>query len=69
YIKLCNELSLLQNHHKILKRTRSNVKSQKYNDIDRCPACTQVLSYSLEGLYSHYQKYNDTVELESHIAD
>ncbi|TFH84664.1 hypothetical protein EQG41_21230, partial [Billgrantia azerbaijanica] len=25
YIKLCNELSLLQNHHKILKRTRSNV--------------------------------------------
>jgi len=69
YIKLCNELSLLQNHHKILKRTRSNVKSQKYNDIDRCPACTQVLSYSLEGLYSHYQKYNDTVELESHITD
>ncbi|MDR5905661.1 hypothetical protein [Franzmannia qiaohouensis] len=69
YIKLCNELSLLQNHHKILKRTRSNVNSQKYNDIDRCPACTQVLSYSLEGLYSHYQKYNDTVELESHIAD
>lgn len=69
YIKLCNELSLLQNHHKILKRTRSNIKSQKYNDIDRCPACTQVLSYSLEGLYSHYQKYNDTVELESHIAN
>jgi len=69
YIKLCNELSLLQNHHKILKRTRGNVKRQKYNDVDRCPACTQVLTYSLEGLYSHYQKYNDTVELESHIAD
>ena len=69
YIRLCNELSLLQNHHKILKRTKSNLKKQSYNDLDRCPACTQVLSYSLEGLYSHYQKYNDTVELESHIAD
>ncbi|MFC1236111.1 hypothetical protein [Vibrio sp. F74] len=69
YIKLCNELSLLQNHHKILKRTKRNIKKQNYNDIDRCPACTQVLSYSLEGLYSHYQKYNDTVELESHITD
>lgn len=69
YIQLCNELSLLQNHHKILKRTKSNVRNQKYNDVDRCPACTQILSYSLEGLYSHYQKYNDTVELESHIAE
>lgn len=68
YIRLCNELSLLQNHHKILKRTKRNVKKQSYNDVDRCPACTQVLAYSLEGLYSHYQKYNDTVELESHIA-
>jgi len=69
YIHLCNEHSLLQNHHKILKRTKKNVKKQNYNDVDRCPACTQVLSYSLEGLYSHYQKYNDTVELESHITD
>lgn len=69
YIQLCNELSLLQNHHKILKRTKRNIKKQSYNDVDRCPACTQVLSYSLEGLYSHYQKYNDTVELESHITD
>ena len=69
HIRLCNEFSLLQNHHKILKRTKRNIKRQNYNDIDRCPACTQVLSYSLEGLYSHYQKYNDTVELESHIAD
>jgi len=69
HISLCNELSLLQNHHKILKRTKRNTKRQNYNDIDRCPACTQVLSYSLEGLYSHYQKYNDTVELESYIAD
>ncbi|WP_311567274.1 hypothetical protein [Photobacterium arenosum] len=68
YIRLCNELSLLQNHHKILKRTKKNIKRQNYNDVDRCPACTQVLSYSLEGLYSHYQKYNDTVELESHIT-
>lgn len=67
YINLCNKLSLLQNHHKILKRTKSNIKKQNYNDVDRCPACTQVLTYSLEGLYSHYQKYNDTVELESHI--
>lgn len=69
YIQLCNELSLLQNHHKILKRTKRNIKKQNYNDVDHCPACTQVLSYSLEGLYSHYQKYNDTVELESHITD
>ena len=69
YIKLCNELSLLKNHQKILKRTKRNIKKQNYNDVDRCPACTQVLSYSLEGLYSHYQKYNDTVELESHITD
>lgn len=69
YIRLCNDLSLLQNHHKILKRTKSNIKKQNYNGIDRCPACTQVLSYSLEGLYSHYQKYNDTTELESHITD
>nr|WP_319492425.1 hypothetical protein [uncultured Desulfobacter sp.] len=69
YIKLCNELSLLQNHHKILKRTKRNIKKQNYNGVDRCPACTQVLSYSLEGIYSHYQKYNDTVELESHITN
>lgn len=69
YIQLCNKLSLLQNHHKILKRTKRNIKKQNYNDVDRCPACTQILSYSLEGLYSHYQKYNDTVELESHITD
>lgn len=69
YIQLCNEVSLLQNHHKILKITKRNIKKQNYNDVDRCPACTQILSYSLEGLYSHYQKYNDTVELESHITD
>jgi hypothetical protein len=69
YIQLCNELSLLQNHNRILKRTKSNIRNQKYDDVDRCPSCTQVLAYSLEGLYSHYQKYNDTVELESHIAD
>lgn len=69
YIQLCNKLSLLQNHQKILKRTKRNIKKQNYNDVDRCPACTQILSYSLEGLYSHYQKYNDTVELESHITD
>lgn len=69
YIHICNKLSLLQNHHKILKRTKSNLKKQNYNSVDRCPACTQVLTYSLEGLYSHYQKYNDTVELESHIAE
>lgn len=69
YIQLCNELSLLQNHHKILKKTKRNIKNQNYNDVDHCPACTQVLSYSLEGLYSHYQKYNDTVQLESHITD
>lgn len=69
YINLCNKLSLLQNHHKILKRTKSNIKKQNYNDVDRCPACTQVLTYSLEGLYSHYQKYNDTIELESHITE
>ncbi|WP_236712036.1 hypothetical protein [Pseudomonas sp. EpS/L25] len=69
HINLCNKLSLLQNHHKILKKTKSNIKKQNYNDVDRCPACTQVLTYSLEGLYSHYQKYNDTVELESHITE
>lgn len=69
YIKLCNQLSLLQNHYKILKRTKRNIKNQSYNDVDHCPACTQVLLYSLEGLYSHYQKYNDTVELELHIKD
>ena len=69
YIQLCNELSLLQNHHKILKKTKRNIKKQNYNDVDHCPACTQILSYSLEGLYSHYQKYNDTVQLESHITD
>ncbi|WP_429107450.1 hypothetical protein [Aeromonas media] len=69
HIKLCNELSLLQNHHKILKRTKQNIKRQNYNGIDRCPACTQILSYSLEGLYSHYQKYNDTVALETHISE
>lgn len=69
HINLCNKLSLLQNHHKILKKTKSNIKKQNYNNVDRCPACTQVLTYSLEGLYSHYQKYNDTVELESHITE
>ena len=69
YITLCNKLSLLQNHHKILKKTKSNVKKQNYNGVDRCPACTQSRTYSLECLYSHYQKYNDTAELESHITE
>ncbi|MCM5704844.1 hypothetical protein [Larsenimonas salina] len=69
YIRFCNNLSLLQNHHKIIKRTKKHVHKQSYNDIDRCPACTQVLSYSLEGLYSYYQKYNDTIELESKIKE
>lgn len=69
YINLCNKFSLLQNHHKILKKTKINIKKQNYNDVDRCPACTQILTYSLEGLYSHYQKYNDTAELESHITE
>jgi len=69
YIKRCNELSLLQNHQRILKRTKRNINNQKYNNVDRCPACTQVLSYSLEGLYSHYQKVNDTENLELHIKE
>lgn len=63
YTRLCNKLSLTRNHLKILRRTKRNIKSQSYNDIDRCPACTQILPYSLEGLYSFYQNINDTDKL------
>ncbi|MCG9482641.1 hypothetical protein MCL30_12710 [Acinetobacter pittii] len=69
YIKYSNKLALLKNQYKILIKTKNNLKKQKYNDLDRCPACTQVLSYSLEGLYSYYQKVNDTNELEEKIKD
>lgn len=69
YLKQSNKLALLKNHQKILMKTKINLKKQKYDDIDRCPACTQVLSYSLEGLYRFYQKMNDTVSLEEKIKN
>ncbi|MCU4392026.1 hypothetical protein KTH73_15000 [Acinetobacter courvalinii] len=69
YIKYSNKLALLKNQYKILIKTKNNLKRQRYNDLDHCPACTQVLSYSLEGLYSYYQKINDTNELEEKIKD
>ncbi|MEZ8338747.1 hypothetical protein AB6C52_13055 [Vibrio cyclitrophicus] len=67
HTKFSNEISLLQNHKSILRRTKNNIKKQKFDGVDRCPSCTQVLSYSLEGLYSHYQKVNDTEKLEETI--
>lgn len=69
YINFSNKLALLNNHKKILIKTKNNLKKQKYDDVDRCPACTQVLKYSLEGLYSFYQKVNDTIELEEQIKN
>ncbi|MFI0641362.1 hypothetical protein ACH33B_00715 [Escherichia coli] len=67
YTNLCNKLSLSRNHIKILRRTKRNIKNQSYNNIDRCPACTQILPYSLEGLYSFYQNINDTDKLSEQI--
>lgn len=67
YTNMCNKLSLSRNHIKILKRTKRNIKHQSYNNIDRCPACTQILPYSLEGLYSFYQNINDTDKLLEEI--
>lgn len=67
YTNLCNKLSLSKNHIKILRRTKRNIKHQSYNNIDRCPACTQILPYSLEGLYSFYQNTNDTDKLLEQI--
>ncbi|ECC1671272.1 hypothetical protein [Salmonella enterica] len=67
YTNLCNKLSLSRNHIKILRRTKRNIKNQSYNNIDRCPACTQILPYSLEGLYSFYQNINDTEKLLEQI--
>lgn len=69
HTKINNEISLLQNHKSILRRTKNNIKNQSFNGVDRCPSCTQVLSYSLEGLYSHYQKVNDTENLASTLND
>ncbi|MDM4468306.1 hypothetical protein [Klebsiella michiganensis] len=67
YTVLCNKLSLTKNHVKILRRTKRNIKNQNYNNIDRCPACTQILPYSLEGLYGYYQNINDTDKLSEQI--
>lgn len=69
HTKVNNEISLLQNHKSILRRTKNNIKNQSFNGVDKCPSCTQVLPYSLEGLYSHYQKVNDTENLASTIND
>ncbi|OWO80930.1 hypothetical protein B5C26_16760 [Photorhabdus luminescens] len=67
YTNLCNKLSLTKNHIKILRRTKRNINTQSFNNIDRCPACTQILPYSLEGLYSFYQNINDTDKLLEQI--
>ncbi|HDL7356819.1 TPA: hypothetical protein PXN21_000089 [Yersinia enterocolitica] len=67
YTDLCNKLSLSKNHIRILRRTKRNIKHQSYNDTDRCPACTQILPYSLEGLYGFYQNINDTDKLLEQI--
>src|SRR5690606_39583511 len=64
---LCNKLSLTKNHVKILRRTKRNSKNQNYNNIDRCPACTQIRPYSFEGLYGYYQNINDTDKLSEQI--
>ncbi|MEZ8199310.1 hypothetical protein [Vibrio splendidus] len=69
HVNYCNEVSLIQNHQSILRKTKRNIDKQSFNDVDRCPACTQVLSYSLDGLYSHYQKANDTQQLLDEIKD
>lgn len=69
YLSYSNKLALLNNHKKILVKTKRNLIKQKYDDVDRCPACTQILKYSLEGLYSFYQKLNDNIELEEKIKN
>lgn len=60
HVILCNDFSRIQNHVSILRRTNINLKSQSYNDEDKCPACEQTLKYSIVSIYEYYQKMNDT---------
>ena len=66
-IKDCNQLAIYENHLKIVRRTKSNIKIQKFDGVDSCPACLQTLSYSLERIYEYHQKKNDNLDVESHL--
>lgn len=68
-IRDCNQLSIYENHLKIVRKTKSNIKNQKFDGVDSCPACLQTLTYSLERIYEYHQKKNDNLEVESHLKD
>ncbi|MDP8051657.1 hypothetical protein QJU23_04345 [Pasteurella atlantica] len=61
------KLSLLEHHKKIVSRTIRQIEGQKPSGIDKCPACKQILQYSLTGLYEHYQKAHDSEALKKHL--
>lgn len=68
-IRDCNQLSIYENHLKIVRKTKSNINNQKFDGIDSCPACLQTLNYSLERIYEYHQKKNDNLDVESHLKD
>ena len=68
-IKDCNQLAIYENHLKIVRKTKSNIKSQKFDGVDSCPACLQTLNYSLEKIYEYHQKKNDNLSVESHLKE
>ncbi|OXL24625.1 AAA family ATPase [Psychrobacter sp. DAB_AL32B] len=68
-IKNANQLAIYENHLKIVRKTKSNIKHQKFDSIDSCPACLQTLHYSLERIYEYHQKKNDNLKIEEHLKD
>tara|TARA_B100001094_G_scaffold332720_1_gene406035 strand:- start:211 stop:1950 length:1740 start_codon:yes stop_codon:yes gene_type:complete len=69
FIDACNDLSLVENHLKLIRRTKLNTENQSDNSTNRCPACTQILSYSMEDIYLYYSKKQDTIELEKKVKE
>ena len=68
-IKNANQLAIYENHLKIVRKTKSNIKYQKFDSIDSCPACLQTLHYSLERIYEYHQKKNDNLKIEEYLKD
>lgn len=62
-IYLCNELATIENHKKIVTKTKRSLNSQSFNNQHTCPACMQPLMHSLVGMFKHYQKVNDNESL------
>lgn len=68
-IKDANQLAVYENHLKIVRKTKSNIKNQKFDSIDSCPACLQTLHYSLERIYEYHQKKNDNIKIENYLKN